>query len=230
MVDVERTEGVPGTKIFEVIYGSWAHGTNTPTSDIDVRGVFLLPDNDFLGIGRPKTTWENKPEDRVFWELGHFVNLLIKGNPNIVGMLFVEGDCVLKNSGAISGLPQMRRAFLSQSLRSAYMGWIHRESADIAKLHKGHAKRLSHIPRLAWELMSVYETGMLVVRPPIAKRDVIKLIKTGDMDYDEAMGYVGALILDLEKLDDEIGPSLPPAPHEEANEWLLETRKYYGGR
>ena len=29
--------------IFEAISGSQAYGTNTPESDIDIRGVFVLP-------------------------------------------------------------------------------------------------------------------------------------------------------------------------------------------
>lgn len=218
----------PGSTVLELVYGSHAHGTNTPTSDIDTRGVYLLPNDSFLGLGRPQTTWEHKPTDTVFWELGHFVQLLCKGNPNIVGMLYTPIDCVLDHHQIANDLVLHRSLFLTQEFRRAYMGWIHRESQDIAKLHKGHAKRLSHVPRLIWELMSVYETGEMVVRPTIAKRDIIKLIKTGDMDYDEAVRFTGELLLELENLDAVEGPRLPDMDRGWANDWLLDTRRRWG--
>lgn len=223
------TVGVPGTKVFEIVYGSHAHGTATPTSDIDVRGVYLLPDNDFLGIGRPKTTWENKVADVVFWELGHFCSLLLKGNPNIVGMLFAPDDCTIITTPQFAGLRQLRSSFLSQSMVNAYMGWVHRELADIGKLKNGHAKRLSHIPRLIWEIESVLRDGLLTVRPDGRKVDTIVAIKTGAMDYDDAVNYCGNLLLELEDMFDHTEP-LPEPPVEETNDWLLETRRLYGGR
>jgi len=173
MITAEPTVGLPGDVLYEVIYGSHAHGTATPTSDIDVRGVYMLPSDDFLGIGRPKTTWENKAEDRVFWELGHFVQLLLKGNPNLVGLLYAPDDCVLYTTLIANDLRLMRDCFLSQTFRKAYMGWIAREAKDLAAMHKGHAKRLSHLPRLIWELESVYRTGTMVVRPDLGKRGFI---------------------------------------------------------
>lgn len=215
--DVRHTKGVPGTKLLEVIYGSHAHGTATPTSDVDVRGVYMLPVEDFLGIHTPKTTWENKAEDRVFWELGHFVRLLLKGNPNLVGLLFADTDTRLWSAPPIGDLLRMREKFLTQSFRKAYMGWIHREAEDLAKMHKGHAKRLSHMPRLIWELESVYQTGQMVVRPDEDKRQRIVDIKTGAMDYDEAFAWVGELIVDMEHLDEEVGPSLPEPPYDDAD-------------
>lgn len=219
----------PGVVEYSLVYGSHAHGTNTPSSDVDLRGVYILPNDDFLGLARPKLTWERKADDVVFWELGHFVQLLCKGNPNIVGMLYAPMDCVVVHATLGAELRERAAWFLTQQFRSAYMGWIHRESLDIAKLHKGSSKRLSHIPRLIWELESVLTTGTMLVRPNARKRQRIIDIKTGGMDYDEAVAWVGSLLLDLDLLDAEAGPDLPEAPYEQANQWLLDARARYGG-
>ena len=40
-----------GYVIFETITGSQAHGTNTPASDIDKAFVYVLPEDDILGMG-----------------------------------------------------------------------------------------------------------------------------------------------------------------------------------
>jgi hypothetical protein len=135
-------------------------------------------------------------------------------------------DCVVVLGTLGYELTGMRQAFLTQGFRSAYMGWIHRETRDIEKFH--NAKRLSHIPRLIWELESVYTIGNMVVRPDETKRQSIIDIKTGEMDYDEAVGWIGNMILDLEELDAEVGPSLPDEPYEEMNTWLLEARRRFG--
>lgn len=230
VVNTDIIPEVPGVTQYQIVYGSHAHGTNTATSDVDTRGVFLLPNSAFLGLDRAQTTWENKTTDTVFWELGHFIQLLCKGNPNIVGMLYVPNDSVGIRSTIIANLLDMRDMFLTQEFRQAYMGWIHRESRDIGNLHKGHAKRLSHIPRLIWELESVYRYHTMVVRPTADKRAIVKAIKTGEMDYDEAMAYVGNLIIELEALDTLEGERLPMTDRKRANQWLLDMRAQYGGR
>lgn len=223
--DLSPVRDVPGYPIYEIVYGSHAHGTATPTSDVDRRGVFLLPSDDFLGLGFPKTTWERKADDIVFWELGHFCRLLLKGNPNIVGMLYAPEDCRITEHAIGDQLIGLRSLFLSSALQSAYMGWITRELHDIGKLHKGHAKRLSHVPRLMWELESALE-GHLVVRPSDERIATIVAIKTGTMDYDEAVRLCGSMLLDIERKNGQV--RLPAPPSDAINSWLLLTREMYG--
>lgn len=220
----------PGTPLYEVVYGSWAHGTQTPTSDYDWRGVYLLPTDDFLGLGRPKLNWEDRTNDRVFWELGLFCNLLIKGNPNIVGMLFVPTDVTITQSPIMGRLldDKIRRGLLSNRLRGAYMGWIHRELKDIGKLHKGSAKRLSHVLRLIWEIGTVLTEHWFVVRPPAEKVEQIVAVKTGAMPYEDAVAYIGEQLLALEAVDEAVGHKLLGPPIDEIESWLLYVRRAHG--
>lgn len=215
----------PGKLIYEVVYGSHAHGTATPTSDVDTRGVFLLPNRDFLGLGRPTQTWEDKAADRVYWEAGQFCRLLLKGNPNIVGMLFVEKAELM--TPMFAGLPQLRRDFLHTGTLKAYMGWVHRELADIGKLHKGNAKRLSHVPRLLWEIQDAVTERFIHVRLTGFRLQTVMAVKTGEMAYDDAAAYVGGLLLDVERRIE--GYILPDPPVAETEAWLLQTRRLYGG-
>ena len=39
-----------GLVILECISGSRAYGLETPTSDTDIKGVFLLPKEDYYGL------------------------------------------------------------------------------------------------------------------------------------------------------------------------------------
>ena len=217
---------VPGTLVLHELSGSWAHGTNTSTSDEDWRGVFLLPNSAFLGLDRATQTCE-APPDQVFWELGHFCRLLLKGNPNLVGMLFAPDDCVALAHPVVAPLFDARAAFLHRDMVASYMGWVHRELRDIAKLHKGHPKRLSHVPRLLWEVQSAILHQMIDVRPPEDRRQAIVAIKTERMRYDDAVAFCGSLLLDTERVV-EMSPTLPDPPRRWLLEYLLDAREAYG--
>jgi hypothetical protein len=218
---------IPGTLVFRVLYGSHAHGTATASSDEDWRGVFQLPNDTFLGLDNPRPTAEDKAHDQVFWELGHFCRLLLKGNPNIVGMLFAPDGVIETVHPAFIPLMDKRKLFVHSGTVAAYMGWVRRELHDIGKLHKGNAKRLSHVPRLLWEIEAAVRTGEIVVRPSPQKIDKILSIKTGVMDYDEAVAFCGSLLLDVEQIVAQV-PFLPEPPREWLQSYLLDTRERYG--
>ena len=79
--------------LLEAVTGSRAYGTDTPESDTDLRGVFILPRRLFFGNDRTEQVSDAK-NDQSYFEIGRFIELLAKSNPNILELLFVEGDCV----------------------------------------------------------------------------------------------------------------------------------------
>jgi uncharacterized protein len=83
-----------GWLIYEVIVGSKAYGLDTAQSDTDIKGVFVLPKQQFYGLNYVPQV-NNATNDVVYYELGRFVELLSKSNPNILEMLYVPTDCVL---------------------------------------------------------------------------------------------------------------------------------------
>lgn len=80
--------------LFEAISGSKAFGLATEKSDTDIRGVYYLPKEDFFGLDYiPQVA--NETNDEVYYELGRFVELLLKNNPNILEVLATPEDCIL---------------------------------------------------------------------------------------------------------------------------------------
>ncbi|MBL4661001.1 MAG: nucleotidyltransferase domain-containing protein [Alcanivoracaceae bacterium] len=72
--------------ILECISGSRAYGLETPESDTDIKGVFLLPKKDFYGLDyTPQVS--NETNDIVFYEFSRFMQLLSMNNPNILELL-----------------------------------------------------------------------------------------------------------------------------------------------
>lgn len=72
--------------VLECISGSKAYGLDTPDSDTDIKGVFVLPKTEFYGLNYiPQIS--NESNDIVFYELGRFIELLSYNNPNILELL-----------------------------------------------------------------------------------------------------------------------------------------------
>lgn len=206
---------MPGEVIARILYGSYAHGLDTADSDEDYRGVFQLPNSAFLGLRMPKTTHQ-EPPDQVHHEIGHYLNLLLKGNPNIVGMLFAPLDCVFVTSEKWKVLQERRSEYLSRQMASAYRGWIFKEMST----EKLTPKRLSHVPRLLYELESAVLYGHIDVRPTGWKREFIMDLKYGS-------GTRKAVELEVDRVMDEINAhfgKMPQAPVERTEALLQEFR------
>lgn len=83
-----------GLIILECISGSKAYGLDTPSSDTDIKGVFLLPKEEFYGLNyTPQVS--NSTNDIMFYELGRFIELLSVNNPNILELLNTPKSSVL---------------------------------------------------------------------------------------------------------------------------------------
>ncbi len=80
--------------ILECISGSRAYGLETPSSDTDIKGVFVLPKSDFYSLNYiPQIS--NETNDIVYYELGRYMELLSVNNPNILELLATPKHAVL---------------------------------------------------------------------------------------------------------------------------------------
>lgn len=83
-----------GLIVLKCLSGSRAYGLDTPASDTDYKGVFILPKEDFYGMNYiPQIS--NETNDIVYYEIGRFMELLGANNPNILELLYTTGDAVL---------------------------------------------------------------------------------------------------------------------------------------
>ncbi|MES2543314.1 MAG: nucleotidyltransferase domain-containing protein [Bacteroidota bacterium] len=106
--------------LFEVISGSKSFGLNTPTSDTDIKGVYYLPLNEFYGLNYiPQIS--NETNDEVYYEIGRFVELLLKNNPNILEILATPEDCILYKHPLMEQLKI--EDFLSKLCKDSFAGY-----------------------------------------------------------------------------------------------------------
>jgi predicted nucleotidyltransferase len=106
--------------LFEVISGSKSFGLSTPTSDTDIKGVYYLPKEKFYGLAYiPQIS--NETNDEVYYEIGRFVELLLKNNPNILEILASPEDCILYQHPLMKALKI--DDFLSKLCKDAFAGY-----------------------------------------------------------------------------------------------------------
>lgn len=106
--------------LFEAISGSRAYGTDLPTSDTDLRGVFYLPKNEFYGLNNiPQIS--DSTNDEVYYELGRFIELLYKNNPNMLELLAMPQDCIQYKHPLFERIK--KDIFLSKLCKNTFAGY-----------------------------------------------------------------------------------------------------------
>jgi uncharacterized protein len=83
-----------GLIILECISGSKAYGLDTPSSDTDIKGVFILSKEDFYGLNYIAQI-NNESNDIVFYEFSRFMELLSQNNPNILELLNTPESAII---------------------------------------------------------------------------------------------------------------------------------------
>lgn len=106
--------------LLECISGSRAYGLNTPQSDTDIKGVFLLPKNEFYGLEYVEQV-SNETNDIVFYELKRFIELLSKNNPNILELLVTPKESVIQKHPIMDLLKP--EDFLSKLCKDTFSGY-----------------------------------------------------------------------------------------------------------
>ena len=115
----------PDNTIIEAYRGSIAHGMYIPNTDpnsiddIDLMGVYMAPKEYYIGLGlerkheRAIECFKDK-YDVVSYEFRKFVNLLLKSNPNVLGMLWLKSEHYLNKAPAGQLLIVAEQNFLNR--------------------------------------------------------------------------------------------------------------------
>ena len=113
--------------------GSLAHGTHGDVlDDIDIMGVFVAPRSHYFGLSsfegveRPPTTGKY---DVVLYEVRKFVRLLLKGNPNVLSLLWLNENMYLVKTWG-ERLVESRHLFMGKHLYKSFGGYAY------SQLHK----------------------------------------------------------------------------------------------
>lgn len=224
-------------QILRGIVGSCAYGLSTPESDVDIMGVYLEPQETFLGlrlVGEKDFTVHTTSElrDQTFHEAGKFMRLALKSNPSILELLWLPDWAYEYISVAGEYLLDSRHWFASAPLvKAAYFGYATQQfkllekrgdfGSDMKKRTEKHAR---HLYRLLIQGFDLYRTGELSVE--LSETDAARVrefgLRVGQGDLDLARDEMAV----YEHLFDSRKPHVRYEPNiEAANTLLLEMRR-----
>jgi len=84
----------PQHLMLQCISGSKAYNLSLPHSDTDIKGIFVLPQMELYGLTYSEQV-SNETNDEVYYEIGRFIELLSRNNPNILELLSTPSESVL---------------------------------------------------------------------------------------------------------------------------------------
>jgi predicted nucleotidyltransferase len=153
---------LPENLLFLGYRGSIAHGMYIPNSDPnsiddkDIIGVFRAPWTHYLGLKQTRTTREGfqKEYDYVFYELKKIVSLLLKGNPNVLSILWLDERHILYQSEFYKTLRKNRELFFSKKIYHAFIGYAHGQLKRMTNhTHEGYMgeKRKALVEKYGWD-------------------------------------------------------------------------------
>jgi hypothetical protein len=213
--------------------------------DVDLMG-FVVPPIDFhLGLPR----WEHwtlqvDELDVVLYSLEKAVRLLLKGNPNIVGLLWLRETEYVHRHSAFDLLRTRRDTFSSQVTADAFAGYAagqlkRMEAFDLERMGEyetltnaisakgpvrevleADAQKLRHIAEfITTGTLQVYRT---------TDADELKVIKRGGWTLDQVKAEAERLFDGVEAARAQ--SPLPPEPDEHAaNELLIDLHRRFLG-
>lgn len=135
--DFLRTNEHLGTNIILLgLGGSHAYGTNTATSDVDVRGVATNSKREIL-LNRDFEQITNNVTDTTVYSLRKFITLITNCNPNTIELLGLKPEHYLYVSDIGKTLLENKEMFLSQRAVHSFAGYANQQ---LRRLENGSAR------------------------------------------------------------------------------------------
>jgi len=222
------------TSILLGLMGSESHGTHIPNSDPnsiddrDLMGVCLAHEDVYLGLKRwgSRGTKELKddPWDIVLYEVRKMISLLLKGNPNVLGLLYLkpnfyihikpEGQLLIDNRSIFSS-KQVYHSFtgyaygqLKRMTRYKFEGYMGEKRKKLVDKFGYDVKNAAHCIRLLRMGIEFLNEGILYVHREDAEQ--LKEIKTGEWELSRVIDEAERLFRRAEEAYDRT--TLPNTP------------------
>ena len=236
----ETNNIVPPKTILLGYMGSTAHGTFIPSNDpnsiddIDLMGVCIASENVYFGLQRfEQKEVKYKEWDSVIYEIGKFFRLLLKQNPNVLGLLWLEkhnyhhidpvGQTIIGNRDifaskeayhSFSGYAHGQLHRMTHNACNGYMGAKRKKLVEQFRYDCKNAAHLIRLLRMGIEYLTDGE--LQVFRKDAAE---LKDIKTGKWALEKVQKEADELFKIAQLA--YIKSPLPPNPNYKKAEELL---------
>lgn len=200
--------------IYLTRWGSRAYGTETPESDVDIRGIVIPPIDYLFGFNSEFAHASQKEPDIMVWSLKRFMTLAYNSNPNILEVLFTSEEDHIAVHPIMRKLIAKRDMFVSKFTVNAFLGYATqnmqkvrasqtyastKDFANPAYLRVGYdTKDAMHAVRLLRMAKEILTGKGVNVRRADAKE--LLDIREGDWDYDQFETWTTVALDEAKKL------------------------------
>lgn len=236
----ETNKIIPSNTILLGYMGSISHGTQIPNTnpdcidDVDMMGVSIATENVYMGLGKfEQKEAKYKEFDSVVYEIKKFFSLLLKQNPNVLGLLWLQHQNYIYKSPAGQSIIDNRQLFVSKEAYHSFSGYAHGQLHRMEHLAcKGYmgqkrkqlvekfgydCKNAAHLIRLLRMGIEFLTDGQLRVFREDATE--LKEIKSGQWSLEKVKREADALFVLAREA--YVRSPLPPLPDYEKAEELL---------
>jgi hypothetical protein len=119
--------------LLDCISGSTAYNLNVAGSDVDKKGIFILPQKQLYGFSFIDQV-ANESNDEVYFEIRRFLELLTKNNPNILELLSTPQQFVLSRHPLMDLIKP--ECFLSKLCLETFAGYAQTQIKKARGLNK----------------------------------------------------------------------------------------------
>lgn len=180
LTPVQIAEMFPVRTVMVALRGSHSHGTYIPpedehgVDDVDLMGTYIPTGlSDFFGLLRSPDVIEKKIGvwDTVTYEFRKFVGLLLKCNPNVLGMLWLKDEHYYHLEPEGQALRDNRELFSSRAAYHSFAGYAHAQLKRMTAFRdqgptcgctgKFHSKECPIAEEKGRGSMKLYATGFM---------------------------------------------------------------------
>jgi predicted nucleotidyltransferase len=231
---------VPGA-CFWTVSGAHLYGFQSVDSDVDLRGCFLAPIRELIGLRghtetvEPKDVVNGLEVEAVSHEAGKYLRLLVKHNGYVLEQIF--SPLVVAGQEFLDRLRPIAAKFVTKNCYHHYRGFIQTQRKLLEKEEPKKAKSLLYAYRVLLTGIHLLETGEVQAHLPtlnersqlpfipelIERKRAAEVGRLPDLDY----AFHAAELTRLEaKLDAAFTASRLPetGPLDELNEFLVNER------
>lgn len=171
---------LPGPALFLTVSGAHLYGFPSPDSDVDLRGVFILPQRALLGLDAPEETFTQTTQfagyevDLVAHDVKKFLDLLLRKNGYVLEQLY--SPLVVQSGAAFEELRNLARGAITRHVYHHYAGFAKN------KLHEFEGES----PRRVKTLLYVYRvllTGIHLLRTGEVEANLLHLYPAFDLPF-----------------------------------------------
>ncbi len=112
--------------LLKSVAGSHLYGLNTPSSDYDIRGIFMDDPTDIFDVtGEKNQEIADDGQDVKYYSLKKFLKLASECNPNIIELLWLPQEAILFKSPIYEDLVSHRDWFMSTRAKHTFGGYAY---------------------------------------------------------------------------------------------------------